>query len=129
MKRSQFQITLSLLAVFLSGAIVGGFAFRLYTVRTVDAAPPRTSPDDYRRTYVSTLRSRLTLDDAQATQLDSILDATRARYVEVKKKYRPEMEKIHEEQVRDIRAMLRGPQLAEYEKYREEKKAKESSKK
>lgn len=127
MKRSHFQITLYLLAVFLSGAVVGAFAFRLYTVRTIEAAPPST-PEAYRRKYVSEMKARLTLNDDQTARLNQILDQTRARANEVKKRYKPDMDQIHEEQVQDIRAMLGVSQAAEYDKYLHERELEQKAK-
>lgn len=120
MKRPQWQITLSLLAVFISGVLVGAFAFRLYTVRTIEAAPPST-PEAYRRRYVAEMKARLSLDDSQTVRLNQILDQTRARAAEVKRRYKPDMDQIHAEQVQDIRTMLNVSQTAEYEKYLRER--------
>lgn len=127
MKRSHFQIAISMLAVFLSGILVGGFAFRLYTVRTVSAAP-RVTPDDYRRKYVAEITSRLHLDAAQSTRLNAILDETRARTSELKKKHKPEFVAIHDEHVRNIRAMLNESQNAEYERFLKEREAEQKAK-
>jgi len=117
MKRSQLPIALSVLAVFLSGILVGAFGFGLYNVHTA----PRMSPDDYRRKYVEEMKARLHLDEAQAGHLNSILDKTRARTTELKRKHKPEFVAIHEDQVREIRSMLYSGQLPDYEKYLQER--------
>jgi hypothetical protein len=127
MKRSHLQIALYLLAVFVSGALVGAFAFRLYTVRTIEAAPPNT-PEAYRRKYVGEMKGRLSLNDDQTSRLNHILDQTRARANEVKKRYKPEMDQIHEEQVQDIRAMLSVSQATEYDKYLHERELEQKAK-
>jgi len=116
MKRSNCHVALSLLAVFLSGTVVGAFAFRLYTVRTIEAAAPST-PEAYRKKYVSEMKARLNLDDSQTGRLNQILDQTRAKAAAVKLRYKPDMDRIHTEQVQDIRTMLNVPQTQEYEKY------------
>jgi len=120
MKRSNCHVALSLLAVFISGVVVGAFAFRLYTVRTIEAAAP-SSPEAYRRKYVNEMKNRLTLDDSQTLRLNQILDQTRAKAAEVKLRYKPELDRIHSEQVQDIRTMLNVPQTQEYEKYLHER--------
>src|SRR3954452_16983223 len=102
MKRSNCHVALSLLAVFISGVVVGAFAFRLYTVRTIEAAAPST-PEAYRRKYVNEMKNRLTLDDSQTLRLNQILDQTRATAAEVKLRYKPELDRIHSEQVQDVR--------------------------
>jgi hypothetical protein len=122
MKRSHFQIAVYLLAVFLSGVFVGAFAFRLYTVRTVEAGGGgRPTPEDYRRKYMNEMKSRLSLDDKQLSDLNSVLDATRARYAAVKVRYKPELDKIHDEQVEEVRNLLTATQKVEYDKYRKER--------
>jgi len=104
-----------LMAVFLSGAAVGGFGVSLYSTRTVSAAPA------WRQKYVKDLTQRLQLSNDQLGKLNTILDDTRARYDAVKLRYKPEMDKIHDEQVANIRAMLDQQQGLEYDKYREER--------
>lgn len=119
MKRSQVQIALYMLAVFLSGAVVGGFAHRLYMVKTVTAEPRR--PEDFRRKYVNDMRERLKLDDTQAARLNDILDRTAARFKQFREDHKQETDAIHEEQVREIRAMLNASQQADYEQFRLER--------
>lgn len=130
MNRSRFQITLALLAVFLSGAVVGGFGVRLYLARTVEAVSKgRPSPEEFRRMYVGRLKDRLELDNEQVGRLHQILDTTHTAYEEVKTKYKPEMSRIHDEQVRQIRSMLSASQSSRYDEYLEErKKAREAGK-
>ena len=127
MKRSNCHVALSLLAVFLSGTVVGAFAFRLYTVRTIEAAPPGT-PEAYRKKYVNEMKARLNLDDSQTVRLNQILDQTRAKAAEVKLRYKPDLERIHGEQVQDIRTMLNVPQTQEYEKYLRERDVEQKTK-
>src|ERR1022692_3771055 len=60
MRRSNFVTLLYLLVVFASGAMVGGFANRLYMAKTVTAtvnAPP--SRAELRKQYIQDMRSRL----------------------------------------------------------------------
>jgi hypothetical protein len=63
----------------------------------------------------------LRLSDAQVTKLNEILDSTRARYREVKERYKPEMKQIHTEQVEEIRGILTDEQKPKYEEWREER--------
>lgn len=125
MKRSHFSIALYMLAVFVSGALVGAFGHRLYTVRTVEAdtGRPRT-PSEFRQRYLNDMKARLSLDDTQTAQMSSILDQTRERFKAFNEKHKAEMSEIHETQVRDIRAMLKPEQQAAYEEYRKERERK-----
>ena len=125
MKRSHFSIALYMLAVFVSGALVGAFGHRLYTVRSVEAVSdrPRT-PSEFRQRYLNEMKTRLSLNDTQTAQLSSILDQTRERFKAFNEKHKAEMSEIHETQVRDIRAMLKPEQQTPYEEYRKERERK-----
>lgn len=112
---------LYLLLVFLSGSLVGGFAHRLYMMNSVSANSTQRSPEEWRRQYVEEMKTRLKLNDEQVAGLHQVLDESRSRFDEVRKKSRPEIKAIQEEQVRKIRSLLNESQQAEYEKLREER--------
>ena len=123
MRRSQLSIVLSMLAVFTSGTLVGAFAHRLYTVKTVDAAP-RRSPAEYRQKYLSDMKNRLSLDDAQTARLSEALDRTRQRFHAFNEKHKDEISGIHAEQVREINSLLSPDQRQKYEQYLSERERK-----
>jgi Spy/CpxP family protein refolding chaperone len=120
MRRTTLTTALYLALVFLSGAVVGAFALRLYTLKSVSASNPKT-PEEYRRQYVAEMRTRLKLTEQQVSQLVPILDETRRRYHELKEKNRPALNAIQDDQVAKIRSILSGDQLTEYEKLRVER--------
>jgi hypothetical protein len=125
MKRTTLSTGLYILLVFLSGAVVGAFAHRLYVVNTVVSA----KPDEVRRHILDEMRTRLSLSNEQVNQVNAIMDSTRARYHEVKERWdnqsrqaaKPELKAISEDQAGKIKAILSEPQRAEYEKYRAER--------
>ncbi|MFB3825481.1 MAG: hypothetical protein ACE15B_01885 [Bryobacteraceae bacterium] len=122
MRRSSLSAGLYVLLVFLSGALVGAFAYRLYMVNTVNSASRRPrSPDEYRRSYIQEMRRRLTLSDAQVTQLQQIMDETRDRFHDLHEKSRPLFRAIEDEQAQKVRAILSDTQRAEYERMRAER--------
>lgn len=124
MKKSSLAITLSMLAVFGSGAVVGALGHRLYMVRTVNAgvpAPPRLTPEQWRQKYMGELTSRLKLDQNQVSSINNILDDTRDQYKAVKDRGKTEMEAIHTRQVERISALLSPVQKTEYDKFRDER--------
>ena len=123
MKRSSLTVTLSMLAVFLSGALVGAFGHRLYTVHSVSAVvtPSKPTPEDWRRREVQELRTRLKLDDNQVSRLNTIFDQTRDRFHAMRERSRPEAEQIRQDQRNHIRAILNALQRPEYEKIVQEK--------
>jgi hypothetical protein len=125
MKRTTLSTAIYVLLVFLSGAVVGAFAHRLYVVNTVVSA----KPDEVRHHILEEMRTRLSLSDVQVGQLNAIMDSTKARYHEVKERWeqqsrqaaKPELKAITEDQAEKIKAILSEPQRAEYEKYRAER--------
>ena len=115
MRRSNFVTLLYLLVVFASGAMVGGFANRLYMAKTVTATVNATpSRAELRKQYIQDMRSRLHLTEAQIAELQQIMDATGQRMHEMHKT-------IEDEHVRKIVAMLDDSQKAEYAKMRAER--------
>jgi len=115
MRRSNLATLLYLGLVFLSGAVVGGFAVRLYTARTVSATQngPRNRAE-IRKQYVEEMRSRLHLNDAQITSLNQIMDDTGQQMHQMHKS-------IEDQHVNKVIALLDDSQKAEYGKMREER--------
>jgi hypothetical protein len=106
----------------LSGAVVGGFAHRLYTIHGVEARREVSrNPQEYRKRYVEDMKRRLHLSEAQVTQLGTVLDETRTRYRDLHERFKPEMRAIQDDQTQKIRALLDSNQQAEYEKWRQER--------
>lgn len=115
MRRANVATLVYLLVVFASGAVVGGFATRLYMARTVTATPnPPRNHAELRKQYIQDMRSRLHLTEAQVTELQQIMDATGKQMHETRKT-------IEDEHVRKVVAMLDGGQKAEYARMREER--------
>jgi len=129
MKRKTLPTALYVCSVFLSGAVVGGFAHRLYTMNPVLASPASPKPEDYRRKYLDEIGKRLSLSAEQLKQVNAILDSTKARYNEVrvkwdkdaKEKAKPELKAIHEDQVHKIKEILSETQQAEYDQFRSDR--------
>jgi hypothetical protein len=121
MKRSSLTLVVYLLLVFLSGVLAGGFAYGLYTQRSMSAkATPRT-PDEYRFRYIREMRSRLKLSEDQIRQLNAILDAAQAQSRAFRERHKPELDAIEMERVERLRAMLTDSQRREYEQMRQER--------
>jgi len=117
MKLSRAAIAAYVALVFLCGAVLGGFSFRLYTVSTVSAKttkrPP--NPEEVRKDILATLQSRLKLTDEQVTKVNLIMDDTRARIREVHERHQPEIQEIRQEQTDKIRSLLTADQRSTYE--------------
>lgn len=119
------RIALYLLAVFVSGILVGGVGHRLYTVSTVSAAKltpqPKVSPEAHRARMLEEYRTRLSLEADQVASIRGIMDGTRERFRSLKEAQKLEEEKIRQEHRSSIRALLKGSQLQEYENLLEER--------
>jgi len=117
MNFSRKSIALYVGLVFVSGAVLGVFGDRLYTVTTVASKGKNAkfSPEEYRRGYMGFMQKRLSLTDPQVTQLGLIFDETRARMNEVHERTIPDQKEIQKTQTDKIRAMLTPAQQAEYD--------------
>lgn len=120
MRRNSFSTVLYLALLFLSGVAVGAFGLRLYTLNSVRASG-RPSPEEFKRRYISELRTRLNLTDDQAGKLGPILDETRKQFRELHEKHRPELKAIQEGQTHRIEALLNDSQRVEYHRFLDER--------
>jgi hypothetical protein len=142
MNRSKLSALLALVLVFLSGGVLGAFAYRLYSASPVGGAlipQKKGTPEDFRRNYVASLTKDVKLDAEQIKQLNVILDQTHeamnqlnekskperdalnAQRAAFEEKLRPEREAIHNRQVDQISAILREDQRAAYTAFRAER--------
>ena len=118
MNFSRRTIALYVGLVFVSGAVLGVFGDRLYTVTTVTRAKnanTKLSPEEYRRGYMGFMQKRLNLTEPQVTKLGLIFDETRARMNEIHERTVPEQQEIQKAQTEKIRALLTPAQDSEYE--------------
>jgi len=120
MKLSRAAIALYVGLVFASGAVLGVFGHRLYTVSSVSAKAAR-NPEEWRKKTMTEMQTRLKLTDDQVVKLNAIMDETRTRVEETRQKMRPAYEKINEEQQSKIRALLTPEQQVEHEKMLKER--------
>ena len=93
MPKSKLTAVLSLLFVFLSGAIAGALAQRAYVKAHPVAgasAQRHPGPADWRQQYVATRRERLKLDDKQTAQLTKLLNGVDDEMQQLRLKRRAE---------------------------------------
>lgn len=139
MSKSKLSALLSLLLVFVSGAVLGAFAYRLYsatpvltTVNPGGGPPARPNPGEMRKKYTADLTKDVKLDAEQVKQLNGILDQTGEEFQKLRQKskpewdalerdrdalrekWRPDREAIQNRQVEKITAMLREDQRPVY---------------
>lgn len=126
MPKSRLSAVLSLLLVFVSGALVGVLAHRAYTIKTVTAgpaAPRRRDPSEWRKHFMDEMRTRLKLDDSQAAELNHIMDSVELEFRQVREKWNTENQAIQKSMVDRINATLRPEQQVLYKQLRGEREA------
>lgn len=119
---SRWKIAMYVGLVFVSGALLGAFSHRLYTVSGVSANAPR-NPEEFRRRYMEEMKTRLKLTPDQVTQLSAILDETRSRVRSTRESIEPEIRKIRDEQQEKVHHILSTDQRPEYDQMRKEREA------
>jgi Spy/CpxP family protein refolding chaperone len=118
--KSRFSALLSLLLVFLSGVLVGGFAYRLYNVSVV-ANGKKADPEEARKHIVADMRDHIKLDAHQVDQLQQIFDETRDQFHQMHDRMNAEGQALHNGQIDKVKAILRADQLPLYEEWRAER--------
>jgi Spy/CpxP family protein refolding chaperone len=117
-KLSRLTIALYVGLIFASGAVLGVFGHSLYAVSTVKSSP---KSEDVRKKTLAEMQSRMKLSDEQVSKINSIYDETRARFHEVRERYRPQMDALQQDQRDKVRAILSPDQRGEYEKMLKER--------
>jgi len=121
MRRPGLAAALYVVLVFAMGAVVGIFADRLYTAKTVSASANIPKPADWRKKYVEDMTKRVRLTPQQVTELGGILDDTQTKYHEEHDRSKQQLAQFHTEQVQKVREILAPTQLPEYEKFQAER--------
>jgi Spy/CpxP family protein refolding chaperone len=124
-KLSRLTIALYVGLIFASGAVLGVFGHSLYAVSTVRSNP---TPEAVRKKRLADMQSRMKLSNEQFAKINSIYDETRAKFHEVRERYKPEMDALEKAQRDKVRAVLTPEQLTEYEKMLKEQEEREKQK-
>jgi hypothetical protein len=111
MNRNQWAAAVLAALLFGCGVVVGALGHRYYAASTVSAK----TAEDFRHHYISEMESRLKLTPAQISQLETILDDTKAKYKTVRDAYHPAMLKIKNEQIARVKSILTPAQIPAYE--------------
>src|SRR5215470_16905021 len=102
MPKTKWSALITLFVVFLSGAVLGGFAYRLYMVRSVNSGlepirPQRPNPDDVKRQKVKEIQETVKLDDAQVAQVNQAYDDTRKKFEDLDHVRHQNMKTVNDE--------------------------------
>lgn len=126
MNFSRSAIALYVSLVFLSGAAVGGFGYRLFTAASMTSPgakenePPRNS-EEGRKRFMTGLQDRLKLSGDQLAKLSAIMDETRAKMHTLQDAQRSQVEALRKEESAKVMAILSSDQQAEYQKMLKER--------
>src|SRR5262249_47570455 len=122
--------------VFASGSVLGFFANRLYGVFGSSPRPANAAnknPQEFRKGLVSFYTKRLQLNDDQIQKLELILDDINAQYQATfkteRERSKPELNRIHDQQIQRIKEMLTPTQVEEYDKVLKERELQRQQKK
>ena len=122
MPRTRWSAIFYLVLVFASGILVGVASNRLYSVKaSVPAnAAPRTL-EEFRQRYTSEMRSRVGVTDEQVAAVAMILNDTKKKFDDIRREEKPLRDRIQQEQLDQIRAVLTDAQKPAYEAWRTER--------
>jgi hypothetical protein len=117
MLKTRLSAFLSLLLVFISGVVVGGVAYR-----SVHPPPsPRPTQEELRKIIINDMKKAVHLDDQQVSQLERILDDIRAQGQDLRGRMDAEGKKIRDQQIEEIKKILRDDQQPLYDKFRHDR--------
>lgn len=121
MPRSRISIALYLVLVFASGILVGIASNRLYATSTASANSSPHSISEFRKRYLDGMRTRVGANDAQIAAITKQLDETKRKYDELAAMEQPLHDKIQEDHIEAIKALLTPQQVAAYDNWRAER--------
>lgn len=123
MLRSKWSAAIYLVLVFVSGALVGGFSYRLYSVNTVAAVAPRVDLVEWRKRYMDEIHTRVHTTVDQETQINQIFDETGAGFAKIREREKQEYQNEQNSQIAKIFELLRPDQRPLYATLRAEREA------
>jgi len=126
MPRNGITIALYLILVFASGITVGVVSYRLYSTSTASASTAKPTIGEFRRLYLEGMRTKVGAGPDQLDKVAVILDDTRDKLNELAAKEKPLHDRIREEHIAEIRALLNDQQKVAYDNWRAER-ARESA--
>src|SRR5579863_3795031 len=121
MPRTRISIALYLFLVFASGILVGIVSFRLYSTNTASANNSPRSMSEFRRRYIDGMRTKVGVSEAQIVAITKTLDETKRKYDELAAQEQPLHDKIQQEHIDEIKALLNDQQRIAYDNWRAER--------
>ena len=124
---SQAKARLLILAVFVIGFAAGALSLNLYQHFTSSRPNNNVDPRDRAGVIIQRMDEKMSLTASQKDQIRTILEGTRDKYGEIRKKmepymkeFEPQFDAVRQQSRNEIRAVLNDKQLPEFEKMIEE---------
>ena len=121
MPRTRISIALYLCLVFASGILVGIVSFRLYSTNTASANNSPRSMSEFRKRYLDGMRTKVGASEAQITEITRTLDETKQKFDALAAQEQPLHDKIQQDHVDAIKAILTDQQRIAYDTWRAER--------
>jgi hypothetical protein len=120
MPRTRISIAIYLVLVFASGIMVGLVSYRLYATKTASA---NNSPgmSEFRNRYLDGMRTKVGVSEAQIVQITRELDATKQKFDALAAEEQPLHDKIQQDHIDNIKALLTDRQKVAYDSWRAER--------
>ena len=118
MTRTRPSAALYLFLVFASGILVGVFSHSLYITKTASANTSPQTMAEFRKRYLSEMRTRVKVDDAQVTAVTGLLDDAKRKFDALHAQETPLHDKIQQDLIDSIRAQLTDQQKVAYDAWR-----------
>jgi ABC-type transporter Mla subunit MlaD len=121
MLRTRFSAALYLLIVFASGILVGVVSHRLYVTSTASANTAPRTMDEFRKRYLSEMKEKVGANDQQLASVATILNETKQKFDNLHAQEKPLHDRIQQDQVDAIKALLTDQQKVAYDEWRAER--------
>ena len=121
MPRSRLTIAVYLFLVFASGITVGLVSFRLYAANTASANNSPRSMSEFRKRYLDGMRTKVGASEQQIVAITKTLDDTKRKYDALAAEEQPLHDKIQQDHINEIRALLNDQQKVAYDNWRAER--------
>jgi hypothetical protein len=120
MPRTRISIALYLFLVFASGIMVGLVSYRLYSANTASANSPK-SMSEFRKRYLDGMRTKVGVSEAQIVAITRTLDETKQKYDALAAEEQPLHDKIQQDHINEVKALLNDQQKIAYDNWRAER--------
>ena len=121
MPRTRVSIARYLFLVFASGILVGIVSFRLYATNTASANNTPRSMSEFRKRYLDGMRTKVGASEGQIVEITRTLDETKRKFDALAAQEQPLHDKIQQEHVDAIKAILNDQQRIAYDNWRAER--------